>query len=166
MNRLDYYRVLGLYDGASIYEIKAAYRRLALRYHPDKNTSKYDEEKFKIITEAYRVLRTGNTVTRSDYIQSGYCDKDSIGVKIPYWNELYLDKIFNKQIWLSGYAKSYLLVAKYKQKLYRYCTEIVQNTKKVLLSYLKYDRITPSTFHVCNYLLNTIPKNIRSKLKP
>ncbi len=53
----DYYAVLGLKKGASADEIKKAYRKQALKYHPDKNPdNKKAEEKFKEITEAYAVL--------------------------------------------------------------------------------------------------------------
>lgn len=52
----DYYKTLGLEKGASASDIKSAYRRLALKYHPDKNASKDAEEKFKEINEAYEVL--------------------------------------------------------------------------------------------------------------
>nr|CAH8868794.1 unnamed protein product [Trichobilharzia regenti] len=52
----DYYRILGLSKGAPDDEIKKAYRKLALKYHPDKNKSPNAEEKFKEIAEAYDVL--------------------------------------------------------------------------------------------------------------
>merc|ERR1712154_636415 len=52
----DYYRILGVARGASEDEIKKAYRKLALKYHPDKNQSSGAEEKFKQIGEAYDVL--------------------------------------------------------------------------------------------------------------
>lgn len=54
----DYYKVLGLEKGASIEDIKKAYRKLALKYHPDRNPTdkKRAEEKFKEISEAYAVL--------------------------------------------------------------------------------------------------------------
>ena len=52
----DYYSVLGISRGASENEVKKAYRRMALKYHPDKNNSKGAEEKFKEIAEAYEVL--------------------------------------------------------------------------------------------------------------
>lgn len=52
----DYYKALGISRGATEDEIKKAYRKLALKYHPDKNKSKEAEEKFKEIAEAYEVL--------------------------------------------------------------------------------------------------------------
>jgi curved DNA-binding protein len=57
MDYKDYYQALGLKKGASPEEIKKAYRKLALKYHPDKNQGNTDaEEKFKEINEAYAVL--------------------------------------------------------------------------------------------------------------
>lgn len=52
----DYYKVLGIPKGASEDEIKKAYRKQALRHHPDKNKSPGAEDKFKEIAEAYDVL--------------------------------------------------------------------------------------------------------------
>lgn len=54
----DYYHILNLPNGASMVEIKSAYRKLALRYHPDRNFLTKDCERFKLITEAYQVLRS------------------------------------------------------------------------------------------------------------
>ena len=57
MADLDYYEVLGLQRGASEDEIKKAYRRLAMKYHPDRNNgNKEAEEKFKQVGEAYAIL--------------------------------------------------------------------------------------------------------------
>ena len=54
----DFYGVLGVERGASDDDIKKAYRKLAMTYHPDRNNGSKDaEEKFKEITEAYDVLR-------------------------------------------------------------------------------------------------------------
>lgn len=53
----DYYKTLGVSRGASKEEIKKAYKKLAMKYHPDKNEgNKVSEEKFKKISEAYAVL--------------------------------------------------------------------------------------------------------------
>ena len=52
-----YYKVLGLNPGSTEEEIKKAYRKLAIKYHPDKNPDDTQaEEKFKEITEAYKIL--------------------------------------------------------------------------------------------------------------
>src|ERR1051326_1767621 len=57
----DYYATLEIGRSASEDEIKSAYRKLAMRYHPDRNNGSADaEEKFKQITEAYDVLRDPN----------------------------------------------------------------------------------------------------------
>lgn len=58
MAEKSYYEILGVVKGASDDEIKSAYRKLAIKYHPDKNKgNKEAEEKFKEATEAYEVLR-------------------------------------------------------------------------------------------------------------
>jgi len=53
----DYYEILGIQKGASQKEIKNAYRRLSLKYHPDRNKEEKNDEKFKKIIEAYQFLR-------------------------------------------------------------------------------------------------------------
>ena len=57
MNKSDYYEVLGISRGASDQELKSAYRKQALKYHPDRNPGDHTaEEKFKEASEAYQVL--------------------------------------------------------------------------------------------------------------
>jgi curved DNA-binding protein CbpA len=66
MNHKDYYKLLEIHPTATPAEIKKSYRRLALKYHPDKNFgNQLYEAKFKEIQEAYRVL--SDTRRRQDY---------------------------------------------------------------------------------------------------
>lgn len=70
MEYKDYYKVLGVERSATQSEIKKAYRKLAVKYHPDKNPgNKAAEEKFKEISEAYQVL--GNEDSRKKYDELG-----------------------------------------------------------------------------------------------
>lgn len=74
----DYYSVLGVESGADEKAIKAAYRRLARKYHPDVSKEPNAEEKFKSVSEAYEVL--GNAERRAQYDRlraSGYRPGDS-----------------------------------------------------------------------------------------
>src|SRR3989338_11049985 len=52
----DFYKILGVSKSASADEIKKAYRKLALQYHPDRNKTKEADKKFKEVTAAYEVL--------------------------------------------------------------------------------------------------------------
>lgn len=74
----DYYAVLGLEKGANDDEIKKAFRKLAIKYHPDKNQgNKEAEDKFKEINEAYQVLSDADK--RAKYDQFGTADFDGSG---------------------------------------------------------------------------------------
>ncbi len=75
MAKRDYYTVLGLGRDASEEDIKKSYRKLAMKYHPDRNTGDKDaEEKFKEAKEAYEILSDANK--RAAYDQFGHAGVD------------------------------------------------------------------------------------------
>lgn len=78
MAKRDYYEVLGVQREATKDDIKRAYRKLAIQFHPDKNPgNKSSEEKFKEATEAYEVL--GDEQKRQAYDQFGFAGVEGMG---------------------------------------------------------------------------------------
>ena len=78
MAKRDYYGVLGVTKSASADEIKKAYRKLALKYHPDRNKGdKSAEAKFKEASEAYHVL--SDKERRTNYDQFGHAAFEGAG---------------------------------------------------------------------------------------
>src|SRR3954471_2871024 len=71
MAKRDYYEVLGVAKGSSEAEMKAAFRKLAMQHHPDRNPGdKECEQRFKELNEAYDVLKDGNK--RAAYDRFGH----------------------------------------------------------------------------------------------
>jgi len=78
MAKRDYYEVLGVIKSTSPEEIKKAYRKLALKYHPDRNKgNKEAEAKFKEASEAYHVL--SDKGRRTNYDQFGHAAFEGTG---------------------------------------------------------------------------------------
>lgn len=84
MAKRDYYEVLGVEKGVGQEEIKKAYRKLAVKFHPDKNQDKNAEEQFKELGEAYEVL--SDPQKRAAYDQYGHAafDRRSFGRGGPF----------------------------------------------------------------------------------
>ena len=88
-NKRDYYEVLGVPKDAPKQDIKKAYRKLAMQYHPDRNKSADAEEKFKEISEAYAVL--SDDEKRGQYDQFGHA-----GINGKYnWEDIYRNADFS-----------------------------------------------------------------------
>lgn len=91
----DYYAILGVDRNATTEEIKKAYRKLALKYHPDRNEGdKKAEEKFKEITEAYAVL--SDETKRAKYDQFGYVNENDFDFNPSNFDDIfaYVNDIF------------------------------------------------------------------------
>ncbi|MEI7690518.1 MAG: molecular chaperone DnaJ [bacterium] len=86
-DKRDYYEALGVSKNATNDELKKAYRKLALKYHPDKGGSKEDETKFKEINEAYSVLSDGEK--RKAYDQFGHSGPYGSGASNGGFNQQY-----------------------------------------------------------------------------
>jgi molecular chaperone DnaJ len=78
-SKRDYYDVLGISRGASEEEVRKAFRRLALEYHPDRNKKDGAEERFKEINEAYQVL--SDIKRRATYDQFGHAGVSGNGAR-------------------------------------------------------------------------------------
>ena len=93
MEKRDYYEVLGVSKTATDAEIKAAYKKMAIKYHPDRNPgNKEAEEKFKEAAEAYDVLR--DPEKRQRYDQFGFAGMNGAG-GFGGGQEMSMDDIFN-----------------------------------------------------------------------
>lgn len=99
MDSKGYYKSLGINENASDTEIKKAYRKLSLLYHPDKQANKSDEErkeaedKFKEINEAYQVL--SDPEKRQNYDRFGSADGGGFGGNGPFGGGNPFDDFFN-----------------------------------------------------------------------
>ncbi len=93
MGKRDYYEVLGISKGATQEEIKKAYRKMALKYHPDKNPDDHTaEDKFKEAAEAYEIL--SDVQKRSRYDQFGHSAFQGAGTNGFHAGDMSMEDIF------------------------------------------------------------------------
>ena len=95
MAKRDFYEILGVSKNAEAAEIKKAYRKMALKYHPDKNPDDHEaEEKFKEAAEAYEVLSDPNK--RSRYDQFGHAGLGGAASGANGYHHMSMDDIFSQ----------------------------------------------------------------------
>lgn len=123
MTLKDYYKILGIPPHASRHEIKQAYRKLVMRYHPDKTENKEALSKFREIREAYETLI--NPVKKDAYLQERWYYQ-SIGKKYASGEALSPLLILNEGIDLNKYISS--------QNSFRVNKEKINHSLEELLS--------------------------------
>ena len=99
-NKIEYYNILGIKPGATQDEIKSAYRKLAIKFHPDKNNEDGAEDKFKKISEAYQHLTNNSGCDNSPKINNISPDelfnqffKMNIGLHNPHMNTFHFNNV-------------------------------------------------------------------------
>ncbi|MEX0780707.1 MAG: molecular chaperone DnaJ [Balneolales bacterium] len=95
MSKRDYYEILGVGRDAGTDEVKKAYRKMAMKYHPDRNKDNPEaEDKFKEAAEAFEVLKDPNKKARYD--QFGHQGMHSGGFQEPDFHDINMDDIFSR----------------------------------------------------------------------
>jgi molecular chaperone DnaJ len=146
----DYYQVLGVTKDVDASEIKKAFRKLALKYHPDRNAAPEAEQKFKLINEAYATLsdtekrqrydRYGHSESMSDPFQGGFNQSD-------------LQDIFGDELFNSLFASLFSGKSKRRQKTALLETQLQVPLNTVLtgasheLPVTRKERCTPCNGH-------------------
>ncbi|MEX0929265.1 MAG: molecular chaperone DnaJ [Balneolales bacterium] len=95
MSKRDYYEILGVGRDANTDELKKAYRKMAMKYHPDRNVDvPQAEDKFKEAAEAFDVLKDPNKKARYD--QFGHAGMNSGGFREPDFHDVNMEDIFSR----------------------------------------------------------------------
>ena len=162
LNSNQCYKLLGLDEGASINQIKEAYRKLALEYHPDKNISAKDGEKFKMISEAYHTLREKNNLhirtdhSTNDFTKNHQYRKDGF----PAWQNLFYSKMY--YIYTKYVKNIYSNYLMYEPIFLAYYDKIKKNVSFMLRSIMKFfphNRIK-RLFSIITKLASNVEKTI------
>jgi len=142
----DYYEILGVSKSATSDEIRNSFRKLAFKYHPDKNigNEKQAEEKFKEINEAYAVLSDEEKRRRYDLGGSASFEQGFSGFD---QSDVFRD-IFNNQ---NSYSD---LASIFKQAGLRFDEEFLRNT------FFSGQRVVFRTFHMSQYPQETSDQSI------
>lgn len=103
----DYYYILGIPTDANLEEIKKTYRKLSLKFHPDKNNGdNFFSERFKEIQEAYEILKDNNKRSNYDFKRNLFYTSNNLNPVIEYFESNKLEFSFNDMIALSWKTKN------------------------------------------------------------
>ena len=167
LNRSQCYKLLGLDEDASINQIKDAYRKLALEYHPDKNISAKDGEKFKMISEAYHTLREKNNFHISTYHKTEHYTKDNQNRKNGFlaWLNLFFSEMYYRYTKYTRNVHSNYL--KYEPIFLRYYYKIKKNVSILMyciIGFFLQERIK-SIFRIITKSTSNLEKTITKTIR-
>ncbi len=119
----SYYQILGVSEGTTQDEIKKAYRRLAMQYHPDRNETKEASAKFIEVTEAYEGLLKGQTKPTEKSTGARWKDEHARR-NDPEWRKAFAERLRKARIRAAqeGLQYYYDYLSSYKYKLSLACT--------------------------------------------
>lgn len=169
MNRRDYYEVLCISKDATDNEIKKAYRKLAIKYHPDRQSSKSDKEKkeaeenFKEATEAYEVLSDKDK--RARYDQFGFTEANENQTN-SFYNDFFFkrrnpfDSFFHSGNQENETNKHIRVTIDLEQAIFG-CVADIKVTRKILCKHCNGTGSSDKREHVCTECRGTGIKYIR-----
>lgn len=135
----DYYKILNIDKNADTQSIKRAYRKLAMKYHPDVNKQKDAEEKFKDLTEAYAIL--SDKEKRKQYDSYGYRSMDGY-TQDELIKSVNMDNIFKGVKFVADLERNYGLVSRsIGIGLIRKTSKTLKLTAKILKGKVVFDKI-------------------------
>lgn len=164
LNSDQCYNLLGIRKGASIPEIRDAYRKLALECHPDKNMSARDGEKFKLVTEAYHTLRVGNLhAGKNSYTVSQ--NQSNTYHKVQSWNfyqSMFYDAIDYAQ--KIKHAKTVYLYLSKSEPIIIQCCKLTQKHAAIPLYRLMVSSYARTNSLVSHVLYRGVIRDVRKYL--
>jgi curved DNA-binding protein CbpA len=161
MQLKDYYQLLKLEPSASVAEIKKAYRKLAHRYHPDKNNNDpYAMSLFAEIKEAYEVLT--DPAKKEYYLQQRWYNH-SIGKKTNY-GLITPESILKQTIELEKYVSKIDIFRMDKSGLQQYILELICDSTIEKLHQFKETEINRQIVFILCKAIRPLPKNISNKI--
>ena len=153
----DYYKILEVERGCETEQIKKSYKKLALKYHPDKNNG--DDTKFKEISEAYEVLSDNNRRSQYDYNSSHDINFSTFGHQFMKPDDLFKQIFQNSDLdILASFMKDDNFSSNSFTKSVS-SSVTIQNGKKIVKTTTVENGITTTEEKIYDFIINDFLKN-------